>query len=276
MSNETDLAGAVRRFGRQINAVAFWPSKYNSTIVRLFSIVLGLAAWQLYAAGQPPYLFPTLDAIFAAFVEQVNEWNLVSRFLATLKAMFTGYVIAAVVGILVGLVMGLDDRIAAVFNPYINAMYVAPVSALVPLLILIGGPTFTVRAFVVFLFCVFEIIVDTYEGIETTPQGLLEVSRSFGAGTYFEVRHVIVPHDLPYITAGLRLGIGRAVSGVILAEVLVQFVNLGALVREWSELFRIAGVLSVVLLLMILSIVLTRAIQLLESWLIDWDAEVNL
>ncbi|MDX1746692.1 MAG: ABC transporter permease subunit, partial [Halobacteriales archaeon] len=225
---------------------------------------------------QPPYLFPQLSVIFDAFVEQVNEWDLVGAFVSSMTAMFLGYFVAAGVGIAVGLAMGLDERIDVMLNPYINAFYVAPVSAMVPLLILIGGPTFEVRAFVVFLFCVFEITVDTYEGVKTTPRELLEVTESFGADRWFQIRHVVIPHDIPYITAGLRLGIGRAVSGMILAEVLVDFVNLGRIIREFSDLFRIAGVLSIVLLLMVLSIVLTRVIQLLDDWLIPWDTEAEL
>ena len=254
----------------------WWPTEYNATLLRLVAILIGLAAWEVYARGQPPYLFPQLSVIFDAFVEQVNEWDLVGAFVSSMTAMFLGYFVAAGVGIAVGLAMGLDERIDVMLNPYINAFYVAPVSAMVPLLILIGGPTFEVRAFVVFLFCVFEITVDTYEGVKTTPRELLEVTESFGADRWFQIRHVVIPHDIPYITAGLRLGIGRAVSGMILAEVLVDFVNLGRIIREFSDLFRIAGVLSIVLLLMVLSIVLTRVIQLLDDWLIPWDTEAEL
>lgn len=250
--------------------------EHRGTALRLLAVLIGLLAWELYARGQPPYLFPQLSVIFDAFVEQLNEWNLVGAFMDSMTAMFLGYFVAAGVGIVVGLAMGLDRRLEVMLNPYINAFYVAPVSAMVPLLILIGGPTFEVRALVVFLFCVFEIIVDTYEGVKTTPRELLEVAESFGASSWFKIRHVVIPNDIPYITAGLRLGIGRAVSGMILAEVLVDFVNLGRIVREFSDLFRIAGVLSIVLLLMVLSIVLTRGIQVLDDWLISWEAEAEL
>lgn len=260
---------------RRLTLPTWWPSDYNATVLRLFAILVGLAAWEVYARGQPPYLFPQLSVIFDAFVEQVNEWDLVGAFVDSMTAMFLGYFVAAGVGIVAGLAMGLDERVEVMLNPYINAFYVAPVSAMVPLLILIGGPTFEVRAFVVFLFCVFEITVDTYEGVKTTPKALLEVTESFGADRWFKIRHVVIPHDVPYITAGLRLGIGRAVSGMILAEVLVDFVNLGRIIREFSDLFRIAGVLSIVLLLMVLSIVLTRVIQLFDHWLIPWETEAE-
>lgn len=246
-----------------------WLERHSGLALRALALALGLALWQLYAMQAPDYLFPGLERITLAFGEQLAG-GLLAALGRSLLALFTGYLFAAVVGILLGLSMGLDERIEVMLDPYINAMYVAPIAALVPVLILVGGPTFEVRALVVFLFAVFEITIDTLEGVEETPEGLIEVVESFGASPYFTIRHVVLPHDLPYITAGLRLGMGRAVQGMIVSEVLVQFVNLGAIVREWADAFRLEGVLSVVLLLMALSIVLTRAIQLVQARLLDW------
>lgn len=252
-----------------------WMTRRRGIIVRLFAVLTALVMWELYARGQPVYLFPGLELIWEAAVEQYESYGLVDAFMQSMFTMFTGYFLAAILGISIGLIMGLDRRIDIMLNPYMNAVYVAPVSAMVPIFILIGGPTFEVRVFVVFLFAFFEIAIDTYEGVKTTPKGLLEATRSFGAGKYFTVRHVILPHDLPYITAGLRLGLGRAVQGMILAEILIEFVNLGAIIREWGNLFRISGVLSVVVILMVTSITLTRLLQLAESQMLDWDPEVE-
>lgn len=248
-------------------------SRYESTLIRIGSILVGLTIWELYAMNQPPYLFPRLGTIFAAYGEQMADFELIPSFVNSLQTLIAGYVLAALVGVAVGLAMGLNEWVETVLNPYINAFYVAPVSALVPILILIGGGDFITRVFVVFLFAVFEIIIDTYQGIETTPQGVLDVARSFGADRSFIVRKVILPHDIPYIFAGLRLGIGRAVKGMIIAELLIEFTNLGRIIRLWSQEFRIAGVLSIVLLLMLLGIVLTRAMQLIEERATPWQSE---
>jgi NitT/TauT family transport system permease protein len=249
--------------------------RHSGSLLRLLAVLLGLALWQLYAASTPDYLFPGLETVFVAFREQLAA-GLLPALGRSLLALFTGYLLAAVVGVPLGLAMGLDERLEVMLDPYINAMYVAPVAALVPILVLLGGPSFEVRAFVVFLFAVFEITIDTFEGVAQTPEGLLEVAESFGAGPSFTVRHVVLPHDLPYITAGLRLGMGRAIQGMVVSEVLVQFVNLGAIVREWADAFRLEGVLSVVLLLMVLSIALTRLIQLVQARLLAWSPEVAL
>jgi NitT/TauT family transport system permease protein len=181
--------------------------------------------------------------------------------------------VALVVGVSLGLVMGLNEWAEAVCNPYVNGLYVAPVVALVPILILIGGATFWTRVAVVFLFAVFEIAIDTYEGVKATPDEAIEAVRSFGADTAFIVRHVVLPYDLPYIFTGLRLGIGRGIKGMIIAELIFDFANLGAIIRLWADNFRLAGVFAVVALLMLTGIVLTRGLARLEAYVIDWEVQ---
>lgn len=256
-------------------AVGQWIVRHRGVLVRLFAVLIGVLLWELYARGQPAYLFPGLEGIGDALVQQYQEDGLIDALQNSMFTMALGYVIAIVIGIPLGLAMGLNEYLDTAINPYLNALYVSPISAMVPIFILVGGPTFEVRVFIVFLFCIFEITIDTYEGVETTPAGLLEVADSFGASTWDKIKKVVVPHDLPYITAGLRLGLGRGIQGMILAEVLIEFINLGGIIRTWSELFRINGVLSIVLLLMFISIVLTRIIQLAENRVIDWDPEVD-
>lgn len=224
---------------------------------------------------QPPYLFPRLGVVYEAFLRQIAEFGLVDAFLRTLATVFVGFFIASIVGIVIGLGMGLNERVELMFDPYVSAMYVAPVSALVPFIIMVGGPTFESRVFVVFLFVVFELIVTTFNGVRTLPEDLANAAKSFGAGRVMIIKSIVIPHTAPYMFAGLRLGIGRAVKGVILAEILIEFTNLGAIVRQWQTLFQVAGVLSITLLLMILGIVLTRVIKTTQNRVIVWEAEVE-
>lgn len=237
----------------------------GGTLVSLAAVVVGLAAWQGYAYTQPAYLFPDLLAIASAFVEQIRDYDLLASVAASVTTLLAGFTIAAVVGIGTGLMMGLDERVAVMLEPYVNALYVAPIAALVPVIILVGGVNLSARIFVVFLFAVFEIIVDTFQGVKTTPTAMLDVARSFGARRWFTIKNVVVPHSVPLIFVGLRLGMGRAVRGVIIAELLVQFSNLGEIIRFWQNDFRIAGIISVVLVLMALGILLTRLVKMVED-----------
>jgi len=247
----------------------------TGVVIQVLSLLAGLIAWELYASTRPGYLFPNLGSIYAAFLEQMREYALLSALGHSLITLAVGFLLAAIVGVSVGIAMGLNEYLEALLNPYINALYVAPIAALIPVLILVGGPSFETRVFIVFLFAVFEIAIDAYEGVKTTPDDVLEVARSFGADRWFIVRNVIIPHDLPYIVAGLRLGIGRALKGMIIGELLIEFSNLGAIIRLWENDFRIAGVLSVVVLVMIVGAVLINGVKLLGARLIPWRTEVD-
>lgn len=239
--------------------------------LKIVSLLLGLVAWQVYSTTQPAYLFPGIPAIFDAFVLQINDYELISRFRSTLMTVFIGYSIAVVVGISVGVLTGLNEYVEAMLDPYINALYVSPISALVPVIILILGATLEGRAFVVFLFAVFEITINTQEGIKTTPESLIEVGRSFGASRLQLIWNIDVPHASPYIFAGLRLGLGRGIRGVILAELLVDFINLGAIIRLFEEQFNMAGIFSITILLMITGFAATSSLQMLGNWYFDWQ-----
>ncbi len=246
---------------------------YEGFLIRLAAVILVLVAWEWYAGTQPDYLFPQLETILEAFIRQIQEFGLLSAYASTMATVFIGYALAVVIGVTVGLGMGLDKRIEVTLDPYVSAMYVAPVSALIPLIIMVGGASFESKVFVVFLFVVFEMIINTMNGTKTVPDGLVNAGRSFGGSRNTIVRRIIIPYTLPYIFAGMRLGIGRAIKGVILAELLIEFSNLGAIIREWEQMFQIAGVLSITLLLMLTGIVLTRAVSQIRDRVITWEAD---
>lgn len=248
---------------------------YSGLLIKLLSLVIGLTLWQIYTSGQPEYLFPGLGTIYSAFLEQLREYALLSALANSLLTLVVGFILAAVVGVCIGIAMGLNEHLETLLNPYINAMYVAPIAALVPILILLGGSTFETRVFIVFLFAVFEIIIDSYEGVKATPENSLEVARSFGASRWFLIRNVIIPYDLPYIMTGLRLGIGRGLKGMVIGELLIEFTNIGRIIRIWSNNFRIEGVLSAVIVLMIVGILLINSINYLSGFLFPWQKEVD-
>lgn len=251
-------------------------SGYYRFILTTVSVLFALFMWDLYASTQPEYLFPQTAVVFETFVEQWYEFDLATRIFNTLLTIAVGFTFAAVLGIGIGLLMGIDDRAENVLEPYIDALYVSPVSALVPVFILVGGASFSSRVGVVVMFTIFEIIINTHQGVKSMSRETIEVARSFGADTRFVVRNVIIPHDLPYIAAGLRLGIGRAFKGAIFAEILIQFSNLGEVIRRYESSFEIAGVLSIIILVMILAIVTTKLLEIIADRMIVWREEVEL
>lgn len=246
-------------------------NRRHRAAVQAASVLVLLAAW--YAASVlSPSIFPRPGLIAGALVEQVLEDDLALATALALQAILIGYVLAVLVGVPIGLVMGRDALAEQVLDPYLYGLYVTPFAALIPALITWFGTGFSIRVLVVFFFALFPIVINTQQGAKDVPPDLLDAIRSFGADRWFLIRHVVLPHEVPYVAAGLRIGIGRAVKGLVVTELLVSVTGLGAILTRWSSAFRMEGVFSVVLVLMALGVALTWLLRRLESRLVHWEA----
>lgn len=231
--------------------------------------VIVLVGWHV-AHLLAPRAFPTLPAVGAALYEQVASGALAGALGKAFGAIVVGYLAAVLVGVPVGLAMGASDAVEGLLEPYLDALYVTPIAALVPALILWFGTGTEVRIVVVFLFSLFPIAINTLEGAKTVPADLVDVARSFGADRRFLLRDVVLPHEASYVLAGLRLGIGRAVKGLVVAELLVSVTGFGAIITQWSVASRVEGVYSVVLVLMGLGVAATWLLGRVERRLFPW------
>ncbi|SEV80167.1 ABC transporter permease [Natrinema salifodinae] len=218
-----------------------------------------------------PRIFPYPWLIAEAMIEQFASGAMTAALADALQAIVVGYLLAVVVGIGIGLGMGLNDFVEAFMDPYLDALYALPFAAIIPAMILWFGTGFQIRVVVVFGFAVFPIVINTLEGARSIPQNLSELAQSFDAGRFYTIRHIIVPYELPYILAGLRLGSGLAVRGLVVTELLVAVTGFGQLITQWSAAFRMEGVVSVVLVLMALGVLFTWGLGQVEKRAIEWD-----
>lgn len=242
---------------------------HRAVLQALFGLLL-LGIW--YAAHlENPVAIPLPTEVVSAFQAQIEDGSLPTAMTNALYAIFTGYALAILVGISVGLIMGLNEVSEVLLDPYVSVLYVTPLAAIVPALIIWFGTGFQVRVFTVFFLAVFAILVNTLEGVKTTPKELVDVARSFNGSTLQVIRHVIIPHEIPYIMAGLRLGINLAVKGLVVAEIVIAVTGFGGIITAWGTAFRMEGVFSVVLTLMLLGIVLTGVLKQIETRFIRYS-----
>lgn len=232
--------------------------------------LLVVSLWTL-AGLVSPRIFPFPWRIVEALVEQFASGAMTAALGNALQSILIGYLIAVVVGVPIGLAMGLNDLVEEFFDPYLDALYAVPFAAIIPAMILWFGTGVQLRVVVVFFFAVFPIVINTLEGARSIPGRLYDLSDSFDAGRLYTIRHIIVPYELPYILAGLRLGSGLAVRGLVVTELLVAVTGFGQLIAQWSAAFRMEGVLSVVLVLMLLGVAFTWVLQQIEKRAISWD-----
>lgn len=246
-------------------------NRYHRVAGQAASVVAVLIAW--YAANAvSPSIFPRPELILAAFGEQLLEGDLAIATALALQAILFGYGLAIVAGVPIGLLVGLDRLAEEVLDPYLYALYVTPFAALIPALVAWFGTGFTIRVIVVFFFALFPVAINTQQGAKDAPAALIDAIRSFGADRWFLIRHVVVPHEIPYIAAGLRIGIGRAVKGLVVTELLVSVTGLGGILTRWSSAFRLEGVFSVVLVLMGIGVALSWLLRRIETRFVHWNA----
>jgi NitT/TauT family transport system permease protein len=242
--------------------------------ITLASIACALMLWEILGRHVNPIFGSYPSAIAVAFWELLRTGELWSALSQSLQPFFVGYGLAIVIGIPVGLVIGRFRTMEAAFGIYVTAGYAMPLVALVPLLILWLGLGFKVKVAVVFLMSLFPICINTWLGVTAVPKTLIEVGKSFVAPDTVILRRIILPATLPYIMAGIRLAVGRAVVAMVIAEFLTSISGLGAIIINSANNFDTATMFVPIVVLMVLAIGLNTLIGVVEGWVAPWQAEI--
>ena len=198
-----------------------------SWVITIGSLVVLLGAWEILGRDINPVFGSYPSAIAEAFWQLARTGKLWTALLDSLRPFLLGYGLAIVVGIPIGLVIGRFRTVEAAIGISITAGYAMPLVALVPLLVLWLGLGFAVKVAVVFLMSVFPICINTWLGVTAVPKTLIEVGKSFVAPDAVILHRIILPATLPYIMAGIRLAVGRAVVAMVIAEFFTSISGLG-------------------------------------------------
>lgn len=237
----------------------------------LLAALVFFGAWELYGQLGNALLLPPVSAVVTGLFEITFGGPLLPALFSSLQLLFVGFGTALALGTLLGIAIGRYQLANRVFGPFLNAMYATPDIALLPLILLWFGFGMTGRVVVVFLAAFFPIMINTYAGVRDAPRDLLEVGSSFGVNTEVgRLRRVILPAALPLIMAGYRLGIGRAVVGMAVAEVYLRLGGLGTLIVQYGAAFRTDLLIAAILPLPLLGIGLTKVFERIENRFQYW------
>ena len=239
------------------------------------SIAVLLIVWEIFGRRINPVFGSYPSAIAEAFWELVVTGQLWSALYESLRPFVIGYALAIVVGVPLGLFIGGFRAAEAALGLYITAGYAMPLVALVPLLILWLGLGFAVKVAVIFLMSLFPICINTWLGVTAVPKTLIEVGKSFVASDTVILRRIILPATLPYIMAGIRLAVGRAVVGMVIAEFFTTISGLGAVIINSANNFDTATMFVPIIILMVMAIGLNWLIGFVERWVAPWQAEIS-
>ncbi|MEK7229512.1 MAG: ABC transporter permease, partial [Candidatus Binatota bacterium] len=239
-------------------------------LVRAASVVLFVVLWEYFGRQVNPLFFSYPSAIVKACVQLLIAGEFQRQAIGSLGIYAVGLGAALVLGILLGLLMGRYRLAEYLLDPYVYALDATPRVALIPLLLLWFGLGAPAKIAVVFLSGIFPVLMNTFSGVRTVSGGLVDIGRAYGAGEGKIFTKIIVPAALPFIMAGVRLAIGRALIGIITAEMFTAVTGMGALLIRYSSAFATDKFFVPVIFLALLGVILSGAVEALQRRLAPW------
>ncbi|HEX6768163.1 MAG TPA: ABC transporter permease [Candidatus Binatia bacterium] len=241
-------------------------------IVALLTIWESIPLWYTLSKGMALF-FTTPSRVTVTFSELLMNGEIEKHFYVSAIAFLAGLGLSIVVGLPLGLIMGRSATLENLLDPYVTACNATPRIVFLPLLILWFGIGIWSKIVIVFAGAVFPLLINTYTGVKNVNRVLVNVVRSFGANEWQVMKIVVLPNSVPYIIAGLRLAIGRAILGVVVGEFFGSSQGLGYMIASAASNYKVDVVFVGVAIFMALSVILTLAVKQLESRLASWRPE---
>jgi ABC-type nitrate/sulfonate/bicarbonate transport system permease component len=233
------------------------PERTNPTTASLLLLGAVAALWELAARFAGSFLFPTASATALALARLLMSSELWRAVWLSNQALVIGLPLAVLVGVPIGLAMGRSRAADQWLGVHLNILLVTPKSAVMPLILMAFGFGLMTRAIIVSVFAFPVVVVTTRAGIVAIDARLIEMARSLGASERQVWRHILLPGSRPALATAMRLGLARAVAGMVSVELLLVAVGLGAMLLDFQADFDAASVYAVVL------VVLAEAVTLI-------------
>ena len=238
--------------------------------VRAVSVVLVLSLWEIFGRRVNPLFLSYPSAIGRAFFQLLGSGEFERQALGSLQVFAVGLSGALVVGITVGLLMGRYRLAEYLLDPYVYALDATPRVALIPLLLLWFGLGTSSKIAIVFLSGLFPVLMNTFSGVRSVSADLVDIGRAYGAGEGKIFTKIILPAALPFVMAGIRLAVGRALIGIITAEMFTAVTGMGALLIRYSSALATDKFFVPVIFLALLGVMLSSGVEKLQKRLAPW------
>jgi NitT/TauT family transport system permease protein len=249
---------------------------WNGAVV--LEVVIIIALWQFAVTGlelwNPRFVPPPSD-IADSLTRMIGNGQLARHLGYSGGNFVVGYLAAAVIGVGLGFALGSIGLIRTVLGPFIWLAYATPRVAIQPILVLWMGFGVAPKILIIFLMAFFPIVMIVMEGVRNTDQSLLRASRVFGVRGLQRYKKIVLPASLPYVLTGLRLGIARALVGIVVGEFIGGTAGLGYAIRIAGQEFHVDTALAVTLVLVILANLSMLLLLTLKRRLAPWDQEVS-
>ena len=249
-----------------------FPARYRKALLGSLSVVLFLAAWQAVFLVVPfdPLFISKPSLIASGLVDLITSGDLFRDLAVSAVPFLYGFSAAVVIGVPLGVVMGWRVRVGYALDPLMTVFYASPLVALAPLVVIFFGVGIGGKTLIIFLLSVFPFIFNAYAGVRAVDRLLINVVRSLGGrerDLYFKV---ILPSILPYIVAGARIAVGRALIGVLVGEFFAASEGIGYAISRFGDIFALDRMFACIIVIMIIAVVLTEGIRWTERTAFPW------
>ena len=240
-------------------------------LVRAAVLLALIGVWQLAGNDTIGLLFPTFGRTLAAFWTLVSDGTLGMALFVTNQSLAVGFLVMLVTGIPLGIVTARVSLMDRIVTPYITFLVAIPVIALIPVVQALMGLTFAARVAVVVLFGIPYIVINTAVAVRRVDPVLTEMATSFGASPWARLRDVVLPAAVPGIMAGIRIAMGQALIGMVVAELTIVGAGIGSLIADLQGRFRVAPVLSIAVTIVLEGVLLMTIVEWIERRLGRWS-----
>jgi len=257
--------------------------RYEPLIIGTVAVTSFLSAWQVFATlnqtakWMPALFLPSPSDVADAFVKLFTDprQNIWADLGTSGFEFATGYVGALVVGLALGIGMGWYTRFQYALDPFVSFLYSTPRIVLIPLFIIWFGIDWQSKVAVIFLGALFPVIINTMAGVRNTDGALLRVARSFGASETLIFQRVVLPGAVPFILTGFRLGVGHALTGVVVGELIAARHGVGKLISDFGVTFQTPKMFAAILFIAGTGMLLTWLLQRIEGRFQSWRPQIK-
>ena len=246
--------------------------RHSKALLGALAVVLFFAAWQAVFLFVPlnPLFISKPSLIFESLVELLTSGDMLRDLAVSGVPFLYGFTAAVLVGVPVGIVMGWRVRVGYALDPLMTVFYASPLIALAPLVIVFFGVGVSGKAIIIFLLSIFPFIFNAYAGVRAVDRLLINVVRSLGGSERDLYFKVIVPSVLPYMVAGARIAVGRALIGILVGEFFAASEGIGYAIARFGDLFALDKMFACIFAIMVIAVILTEGIRWAERAAFPW------
>jgi len=251
---------------------AIFMQRHHNAMLGAIAVVLFFAAWQAIFLVVPlnPLFFTTPEQIAVGFVDLVESGDLLHDLTVSAVPFGLGLAAAVMIGVPLGIVMGWRVRIGYALDPLMTVFYASPLVALAPLLVIFFGVGVSGKTIIVFTLAVFPFVFNAASGVRAVDRLLINVVRSLGGRERDVYLKILLPSVLPFIVAGARIAVGRALIAVLVGEFFAASEGIGYAISRFGDIFAIDRMFACILTVMVIAVALTEGIRWAERAAFPW------